>query len=178
MILDEVAYRRASLDDVEELAAFGSQSFVDAYADLCAPGSLALHVLRTYGPERQRAELLEAGTWAVLGEREGELVAAALLRKRNAPAELPGDIEWGEIVRFCVAMPYWRTGVSSGLMRATIRSMLSEGVGGAWLQIWEHGYRAVRFYRKWGFLQVGETGVQLGPTRLRNLIMARSLRPR
>jgi hypothetical protein len=77
MVREEVIYRRGVSSDAADLAGFGSQSFVDAYGDTNPRREVALHVASTYSAELQLAELVESGSWTIVGDREGEIVAAA-----------------------------------------------------------------------------------------------------
>ena len=45
-----------------------------------------------------------------------------------------------------------------------------------WLDVWEKNLRAIAFYRKWGFIEVGEQTFQLGDDLQQDLLMARALR--
>jgi ribosomal protein S18 acetylase RimI-like enzyme len=44
-----------------------------------------------------------------------------------------------------------------------------------WLDVWERNPRAIAFYRKWGFVQVGTQTFQLGDDLQNDWIMARSV---
>jgi diamine N-acetyltransferase len=176
MLRDEIVYRPALVSDAGELAAFGSEAFVAAYGHALSPGNLALHVARTYSEERQQRELEDPDAWTIIADRDGDVVAAAYLRWAAPPANLAPELRWAEIGRFYLAKPYWRTGISSDLMVATLASIRERRGELVWLQAWEHAEVALRFYRKWGFLEVGETPFHLGSERQRDLILARSLR--
>ena len=185
MLADELVCRIATPEDAAELAAFGAESFVDAYGYSLRPGDLALHVTRTYSEELQRRELTDSSAWTVLVERcstgdssdraaaAKELVGAALLRIKRPPADPAPELEWVEIARFYVARLYWRTGVSTELMMATLRSIRERGQAMVWLQTWERAEQALRFYRKWGFLAIGETSFLAGTQIQRDLVLAR-----
>ena len=111
MLREEVTYRRAVPADADELAAFGSHSFVDAYGSTTPRREVALHVARTYSTELQLAELEDPGSWTILGDREGEIVGAALLRWHEPPLPLAPGGTWAEIKRFYLGRVYWRTGI-------------------------------------------------------------------
>jgi ribosomal protein S18 acetylase RimI-like enzyme len=177
MLRDEIVYRLAEPADALDLAAFGSESFVDAYGYSVKLADLALHVLRTYSVELQLRELTDPKAWTLLADRDGSIVGAALLRVASPPAELGPELNWTEIARFYLSKLYWRTGVSTDLMVATLRSIRERQGEVVWLQVWEQAEPAIRFYRKWGFLEVGEAAFQLGTAVQRDLVMARSLRP-
>lgn len=176
MLRDQIVYRLAAVADARELAAFGSESFVAAYGHSLSPGNLALHTARTYSEELQRGELEDPLAWTLLAERDGEVVGAALLRWAVPPLALGPELQWAEIARFYVGRLYWQTGISSDLMVAVLRSIRERGGMLVWLQAWEQGERALRFYRKWGFLEVAETSFRAGNQLQRDLVLARSLR--
>jgi GNAT superfamily N-acetyltransferase len=100
---------------------------------------------------------------------------AALLRWAEPPPGLAPELPWAELARFYVARMYWETGVSSELMVAVLRSIRSRGGRLVWLQVWERAERAIRFYRKWGFFEVGEAPYTVGRELQRDLVLARSL---
>jgi len=176
MLRDEIIYRLALPADAGELAAFGSESFVAAYEHALNPGNLALHVARTYSEELQRRELEAPDAWTIVADRDGDLVAAAYLRWAPPPADLAPERRWAEIARFYLAKPYWRTGISTDLMVATLASIRERQGEPVWLQAWEKAGAALRFYRKWGFLEVGQAPFKLGAEEQRDLILVRSLR--
>ena len=176
MLREEIEYRAATAADASELARFGSESFVAAYGHALRRGDLALHVACTYSEERQHQELVDPLAWTVLGEREGEIVGAALLRWAPPPAGLAAELRWAELARFYVARPYWRTGVSTDLMVATLKSVRDREGPLVWLQVWEGAPYAIAFYRKWGFYEVGEAPYRVGTLMQRDLVLARSLR--
>jgi len=175
MVREEVVYRRGVPADAADLAGFGSQSFVDAYGDSNPRREVALHVASTYSAELQLAELVESGSWTIVGDREGEIVAAALMRWHDPPLPIGARERWVEIKRLYVGRPYWRTGISTDLMVEVLRSIREGGGAGAWLQVWEAAAHAVGFYRKWGFREAGQVPFRLGTIVQRDLLMTRTL---
>ena len=174
MVRAEVTFRRGVAADADALASFGSQSFVDAYGTSTSPHEVALHVARTYSAERQLSELNDAGSWTILGDREEEIVGAALVRWLDPPLPIEPGAKWAEVKRFYVARPYWRTGVSGDLMAEVLRS-IHEGEGtGVWLQVWEDAGQAIGFYRKWGFREAGRVPFLLGTVEQSDLLMVRT----
>lgn len=174
MLREEVTYRRAVPADAGELAAFGSQSFVDAYGNTNPRREVARHVARTYA-ELQKAELEDPESWTILGDREGDIVGAALMRWNEPPLPLASEGKWAEIKRFYLGRMYWRTGISADLMAAVLQS-IREGKGtGVWLQVWEHAEQAIGFYRKCRFRETGHAPFMLGTEEQRDLVMRRLL---
>ena len=175
MVREEVTYRRGVPADAGDLAAFGSQSFVDAYGSTSSRRAVANHVARTYSADRQLAELQDPRCWTIIGDRDGEIVAAALLRWQEPPLPIDPPGKWAEIRRFYLGRAYWKTGVSADLMVAALQS-IRDGKGNAvWLQVWEHAPQAIGFYRKWGFREAGHVPFMLGTEVQRDFLLARTL---
>jgi diamine N-acetyltransferase len=57
-------------------------------------------------------------------------------------------------------------------MRSSISALEERGCDVAWLGVWEKNPRAIAFYRKLGFSEVGEHAFQLGTDSHRDVIMA------
>jgi ribosomal protein S18 acetylase RimI-like enzyme len=60
-------------------------------------------------------------------------------------------------------------------MQACLTEAESAGCDLIWLGVWEHNPRAIGFYRKWGFRQVGAQRFQLGAELQTDLVMARQV---
>lgn len=175
MVREEVTYRRGVAADAGDLAAFGSQSFVDAYGSTSSRQAVALHVARTYSADLQLAELKDPESWTIVGDRDGEIVAAALIRWQQPALPIGPPGKWAEIRRFYLGRAYWRTGVSADLMVAALQSIRDGGGIAVWLQVWEHAPQAIGFYRKWGFREAGHVPFVLGTDVQRDLLLARAL---
>jgi ribosomal protein S18 acetylase RimI-like enzyme len=92
------------------------------------------------------------------------------LRAGAAPAGVGGRSP-REIYRLYVAEAWHGRGVAQPLMRRLIEQALGSGADGVWLGVWEHNPRAIAFYRKSGFVEVGEHTFVLGTDRQRDLVM-------
>jgi ribosomal protein S18 acetylase RimI-like enzyme len=60
-----------------------------------------------------------------------------------------------EIRRIYASQDFLGKGVGKELMQAAIREARQRGSGCVWLGVWEKNQRAIDFYRKWGFQEVG-----------------------
>jgi len=80
-----------------------------------------------------------------------------------------------EIVRFYARTRWIGRGVGLALMEATLREARALGHVRVWLGVWERNERAIAFYRKWGFVEVGSQPFQLGNDIQTDLVMARAV---
>jgi ribosomal protein S18 acetylase RimI-like enzyme len=60
-------------------------------------------------------------------------------------------------------------------MNACLAELINRGSDVAWLGVWERNPRAISFYRKLGFMEVGDHIFPLGHDPQRDIIMVRSV---
>lgn len=166
--------RRATLEDAEPLSRLAEHTFREAFADLNTPEDMALHCERSYGKSIQAAEIADPDLLTLVCEREGRLLGYAQLRWGPAASGVVAARP-GEIQRLYVARECHGTGVAVDLMNASIEEMRRRRVDVIWLGVWERNPRAIAFYRKFGFVDVGEHVFLLGRDPQRDIVMARPM---
>jgi ribosomal protein S18 acetylase RimI-like enzyme len=80
-----------------------------------------------------------------------------------------------EIVRLYVLPESIGHGIGARLMQECIDTATSRGFETLWLGVWERNGRAIQFYQKWGFEEVGSHIFQLGSDAQTDLIMQKPL---
>jgi diamine N-acetyltransferase len=60
-------------------------------------------------------------------------------------------------------------------MDAALDDATKRRANGVWLGVWENNPRALRFYAKFGFVEVGEHRFHVGSDAQRDLLMYRAL---
>lgn len=168
--------RRATIEDAAELAAFAERTFAETFGAENTPENLAAHLARAFGISQQSAELGDPRIVTLLIECGRTLVAFAQLRRGAPPACVTGS-EPLEILRFYVDRPWHGRGVAQSLMAAVDDAARAVGAHTLWLGVWERNPRAIAFYAKCGFTDVGEQSFMVGGDRQTDRVMARSLRP-
>jgi diamine N-acetyltransferase len=166
--------RRANRHDAKQLSALAEETFRDTFAAVNTPEDTALHCRTSYSEEIQADEISNPNMVTLLCEREGTLVGFAQLRWGKAPSCVVADAP-GEIQRLYVLNDCHGTGVARDLMNACIDEMKSRCSDVVWLGVWERNPRAIAFYKKFGFLEVGAHVFPLGNDPQRDIVMARSV---
>jgi diamine N-acetyltransferase len=155
-----ILYRDAVLTDGPALAATGRRVFAETFGTFFDPADMALHLDRKFGPTGLPAELGDPAIRVRLAEAEEGVLAYVKL----APMTLPVDHPPGalEIRQFYVLAPWQGAGVAAPLMQWVIDTARAEGAPALLLSVWERGDRAIAFYRRHGFITVGEAPFLLG----------------
>ena len=156
-----VGIRRGVVADASVLAAFAARTFAETFADTNTPEDMEAHLARSYGVPQQTAELTNPEMVTLLAEQRGTLLAYAQLRRGPQPAcvDAAGAVE---LQRFYVDRSAHGSGVARLLMTAVNEAAAASGARHLWLGVWEHNPRAIRFYEKCGFVDVGSQTFVLG----------------
>ena len=166
------AIRYAVAEDAAPLAALGARTFADTYAAFNTPENMAAHLAVTFSPERQKDEIEAHGGFILLAQHDHELIAYAQAVRGIAPPQV-GDAQALEIKRFYVDRAWHGCGVAQRLMTKTIHSAAERGAATVWLTVWNQNPRAIAFYRKVGFRDVGEYPFRLGTDVQTDILMVR-----
>lgn len=166
--------RSATPLDAKALSALAERTFRDTFEGDNSPEDMALHCRDTYGEAIQREELRDPGRVTLVAEASGELIGYAQVRRGPAPVCVRGDAP-GEIQRLYVARSWHGRGVAQALMSASLESLAGAGARTAWLGVWERNPRAIAFYRKFRFEEVGDHIFAVGRDPQRDIVMARPL---
>lgn len=166
--------RKADHGDARELANLAEATFRATFAAANTAEHMDLHCRNSYGEQVQAGEISSPGVVTFVSEAERRLVGYAQLRWAETPgcvtAKAPGEIQ-----RLYVVDGWHGKGVAQELMDTCINEMRQHGSDVIWLGVWERNARAISFYKKWGFEEVGEHTFTLGGDPQRDLVMARAV---
>jgi ribosomal protein S18 acetylase RimI-like enzyme len=170
-----VIIRRAEVADAAALARLQERTFRDAFEATNSAEDMALHCAAHYGDAIQRRELLDPNIDVLVCDDGGQLVGYAQIRRGFAPACVVAERAI-EIQRFYVFKDWHGRRVAHDLMAAALVVCAKGGAVQVWLGVWEHNPRAIAFYAKWGFVEVGSHVFPLGTDPQRDIVMVRPVR--
>ena len=170
--------RLATPDDAPALAAAASAFFRDTFGAVNRPEDMEHYLAHAFSGARQRAELEESGTRVLIATgRDADIVGYVHLRL-GAPPPAASSAPAGraaEIARLYADRRLHGRGLGAALMDAAVTTAMQWGAELLWLGVWEENRRAIAFYVKHGFVDVGEQDFQLGADLQHDRIMARRL---
>jgi diamine N-acetyltransferase len=168
--------RIATADDAARLAEFAERVFRRTFGPDNTASDLELYVGSAFGEALQRRELEDPERVCLLAFVGGTLSAFALLRVGATDPAVPGPSPV-EIERFYVAYDFHGHGLAAHLMEACIEAAALRGGRTLWLGVWEKNARAIRFYEKRGFVDVGTHPFTLGTDVQTDRVMQRAIGP-
>jgi GNAT superfamily N-acetyltransferase len=169
-----VAVRVASHGDVPLLAELGRETFRSTFAQDNTPEDMEAYLEEHFSESRLAREVSDPLATFLLAELSGHPVGYAKLLAGEPDPSVTGAKPM-ELVRLYVLPESIGHGIGARLMQGCIDAATSRGFETLWLGVWEHNPRAIRFYRKWGFQEVGSHLFQLGSDAQTDLILQKSL---
>lgn len=154
-------FRRATPADAKALAEFAAKTFTDTYAAFNTPEDMRSYLDSSYGVEQQTRELTDPRMLTLLAVSGGRIIGYAQLRRKEVPACITQS-DPVEIYRFYVDRTAHGTGVAARLMEESLAAAREMGGQHLWLGVWERNARAIAFYLKSGFTDVGTQHFKLG----------------
>ena len=152
--LSDVIIRRAVAADAEALASFGARLFAATYADDTPAAELATYLAEHFGPELQRAEILDpSGCVFVAMEASDQMVGYAHAIK-DGDAMLLNRLYLERRAR--------GTGLAARFLNAIETQCRGLGLEKLRLSVFDKNARAIAFYRRAGFATVGTASFRMG----------------
>jgi ribosomal protein S18 acetylase RimI-like enzyme len=166
--------RVATTGQAAALADVMERTFRATFGESTTDDHMAEHCQSSYGEALQRAEIGDPDITTLLVMDDESIAGFAQVRPGSRPSCVTNSRSV-EIHRIYVDVPWHGKGVATVLMEASLRDAAKRGADGVWLGVWENNPRAIRFYAKWGFVEVGEHIFHVGSDAQRDILMSRTL---
>jgi ribosomal protein S18 acetylase RimI-like enzyme len=173
-LLNPVMIRYGTTGDAARLSEFAAKAFHDTFASDNAPVNIAAYLKASFSPEIQFNELSAPENIFLIAEIEVKLSGYAQLIMDSTEKSLQGTRPL-ELRRIYASQEYIGQGVGKELMSASIQEARQRGCDCIWLGVWEKNPRAIGFYKKWGFKEVGTHTFNVGDDPQRDFIMELAL---
>lgn len=166
--------RAARSGDAGALSELAERIFRDTFGEFNTPADMESYCAEAFTPAAMSTEMSDPDTDILIALHENRPAAYAHLHRGAAPPAV-GEGRPVELKRFYVEKEWHGSGLAREMMERVMALALEHGAETLWLGVWEHNPRAIRFYHKYGFSEVGEQPFMLGTDLQRDLIMARPL---
>ena len=150
-----ITIRPARADDALCLGVLSTQVFLDTYARLGLRDALAREALANHSVARYEALLADPGMTILVAECAGHMVAFSLVDNQARHDGLP-DAAVAKLEHLYVQEPFTGRGVGRDLLRHAEKAAAARGAEMLWLTTWVGNQRALRFYPRCGYDDLGE----------------------
>ncbi len=165
----KIIIRRADTADVSRLSLICDATFLETFAGQIAGDALVAHCRSKHSPEFL-ADLLGTGAKAWLAELDDAPIGYAMLTAPELDAAQEGDIELKKIY---VLSRFHGKGVAALLFDAALEAAAPNRR--LLLGVKDDNSRAIAFYTKQGFHQIGTRRFDVGGKLYDDLVLARDL---
>lgn len=170
----DISIRRAGKKDASVLAQMGKLTFTQSYASILPAEELASYTGHAFSIEQVGAELGDAAITYLLALAGTEPCGYSKLAP-SSPPPVVGNTKPVELTRLYVLPDWTGKGIGTILIRKALDAALEQNYGSCWLRVWTGNERAIDFYRRWGFREVGSEPYNVGKCSRTVLLMMRGL---
>lgn len=153
---DAITFRAAGPADALCLGVLSTQVFLDTYAPQGIRPAIANEVLQLHSVAVYEALLADPDVTILVAECAGHLIAFAQVRQGAGDPQVPAAAA-SELRRLYVQERFTGRGVGRDLLRQAEKAAAARGAEMLWLTAWEGNARALRFYPRCGYDDLGGT---------------------
>ncbi len=167
--------RVAKPAEAERLAGLARRTFEAAFGEFNTPENMARYLDAAFTTEQILSELEDADSTFIWAEQTGIPAGYAKLRRGTLRCCITGP-KPVELERMYAETERIGEGVGKTLLHTAIKIARAEGYQSLWLGVWEFNERAIEFYHRQGFVDVGEQDFMLGADRQTDILMQLDMR--
>ncbi len=172
---DAITFRPARADDALCLGVLSTQVFLDTYAPDGITPVLANEVLDQHSVAVFEALLADPGVTILVAERAGHLIGYSRVSNGARDPRVPAAAA-AELDRLYVQERFTGRGVGRDLLRQAEKAAAARGAEMLWLTAWEGDARALRFYPRCGYEDLGGTVYSFGGADYPNRVFGKRVR--
>lgn len=176
MQFDGISLKACTIEDAEALGAIGAATFLEAFAGVLEGGSILMHCQKQHSAETYREYLAgpETQAWLAVVPPGDAPIGYAMLTEPDLPlSDITGnDVELKRIYLFS---RFHRSGAAKLLFDRSVSAAKEAGKTRLLLGVHAENARALAFYRKNGFVQVGVRTFRIGAMVYDDLVLGRPI---
>jgi ribosomal protein S18 acetylase RimI-like enzyme len=153
--------RNVSKTDADDLALIGERTLALACPATTPEADLRSYIAAEFNPEKFRQYINDPNATIYGAEVSGRVIGYCLLYRAQPPLEILCDRAIG-LKRLYVLPEFHGRGVAQDLMQTSLKFALDHQYSQVWLSVSNQNLRAISFYKKSGFVKVGEQKFYVG----------------
>ncbi|MCB9296391.1 MAG: GNAT family N-acetyltransferase [Lewinellaceae bacterium] len=172
---DIISIRLAERHELETLREIGRATFAEAFSARNATSDMDKYLNESFSLEKLEAELAHPESLFFFAEFNGQVIGYLKVNWSEAQTESLLDNAL-EIERIYVLAEYHGKNVGKKLFDQALQLARQKKMDAIWLGVWEENTKAIRFYRKHGFVEFGKHLFRLGEDEQTDILMKLELK--
>jgi len=172
--MSSISIKYAEPSDAELIADISRQTFYDTFAAVNTKEDMEKFMNEQFSRESLIKEVGAPGNLFLLAYDGNEPLGYVRIREGEKRSEF-NNFSSIEIARIYAIQQSIGKGVGKALMEECLRIATEMNRDIIWLGVWEKNFRAIEFYRKWGFEKFAEHDFILGNDVQTDWLMSRKV---
>lgn len=169
---ETITLHQARVTDAAVIAELGGRTMRQTYGTAFAIKEIDRVAEYRFNLKRLTDELANPEIRYLLATANQQPCGYAKLEPTSTPDAITG-MHPIKLVHLYVDSQWIGKGIGAKLMQRALEFATSNGFATCWLEVLESNHRAVSFYRRWGFVEVGSDRYPAGETSVPVLLMMR-----
>jgi ribosomal protein S18 acetylase RimI-like enzyme len=169
-----LSFKKCGIDNLLTLQALSRSTYDVTFRHLNTPENMMAYLDSAFDMEKLRHELINPDSDFYFLYAGEALTGYLKLNEREAQTDL-NDPESLELERIYVATEFQGKGLGGALMAKAVETARSRGKKYLWLGVWEKNEKAIAFYRKNGFYEIGKHSFVMGDEIQSDFVMRKDL---
>jgi len=173
--------RLADSADAQLISNIASASFTDTFSRYNSMQDVNAYTDEFFAPQRLKEEIDSSESVFFIcfkeDSRENTLqdIPCGFLKLRKKNTNYITDDDAIELQRIYILTEYQGTGASQLLMNAAIDYSVENNYKTLWLGTWENNIRAIKFYKKFDFVEFGDHIFKIGSSSQRDILLKKRI---
>ena len=167
--------RKLTLKDIESLQILGKQTFFETFVGTCTDEDMQHYLDNSFNLAQLESELANENMHFYVAEQNDTMCGYLKVNFGTAQTELQ-DPSAVEIQRIYVLNQYHGKGVGQMLFHKALEVAEEANADYIWLGVWEHNYKAQKFYQKNGFIEFDKHTFMMGMEPQTDIMMKKILK--
>jgi RimJ/RimL family protein N-acetyltransferase len=172
--MDTIVVTQVSNSEIQELQKIGRQTFSETFSSVNSDENMSKYLDEGFSFEKLSAELADKNAQFYFAKLNNEIIGYLKLNFGESQSEIK-DNKALEIERVYVINAFHGKKVGQILYDKAIEIAKEKKVNYVWLGVWENNERAIKFYKKNGFVEFDKHIFKLGNEEQTDIMMKKSI---
>jgi ribosomal protein S18 acetylase RimI-like enzyme len=168
--MENINIKRVTLRDINQLQNIGRQTFFETFSEGNTEENMAKYLAEGFSIEKLMEEIKNENSELYFAILEGNIIGYLKLNFGRSQTEIK-DNKALEIERIYVLKDFHGKNVGQVLYDKAIGIAKEKSADYVWLGVWEENPRAIRFYKKNGFVEFDKHIFKLGEDEQTDIMM-------
>jgi diamine N-acetyltransferase len=173
--MENVNIRKVTMDDLDQLQEIGKQTFFETFSAGNTEENMKRYLEEGFSIDKLATELNNKKSEFYFAEHDSKIIGYLKLNTGQSQTELKDD-KTLEIERIYVLKEFHGKNVGQLLYEKAMQIAQQTNSDYVWLGVWEENPRAIKFYKKNGFVEFDKHIFKLGDDEQTDIMMKLQLK--